>query len=102
VISRSDFANRRAWRKDARFFREVERGFASATEGYKRTGKKQHKLGRIPVLDLDFRHGEKRAGQARFLFFRRYTVMLVLSGSSKRAMKPIRDSFVPYFGPSSE
>lgn len=105
-ITRVSAPNRRAWRKDPKFFREVEEGLAKSTKGYRRLSRKQHKLGKVPALDLVFRRNGPKGREVvagRFLFFRTFSVTLMVAapneawrGNKKRLVGMAR-SFKPYF-----
>ena len=106
AITRINAPNRRAWRKDAAFFREVEAGLAKSSQGYKRRTRRQHKLGKVPALDIDFERTHEQATErvySRFLFFRTFSVTLMIAvpkrapRSLRRRVAKMRASFRPYF-----
>jgi len=106
AITRVDAPNRRAWRKDARFFQEVEEGLAKSVSGYKRLHRRQHKLGKVPALDLNFRRQHANRPDevvARFLFFRTFTITLMVAVPAKAAGRArahaveLRETLKPYF-----
>ncbi len=106
AIARVNHPNRAAWRSRAWFFASVEQGVQRAATKYKRLHRKRHKLGRVPALDIEYRHRgqEELVTFSRFLFFRRYSLVLSISvpaqshGRQKKRMKAIVGSFRPYFG----
>jgi hypothetical protein len=108
AISRVDYPNPDAWRNRQPFFDEVENGLAAATAGFERLHRRVHRLGRVPAMDLFFRHRGPGDGDEivlmRFLFFRTYSMTLALSlpagdyRASRRALAALVDSFQPYFG----
>lgn len=107
VITRADYPNPAAWRQQTAFFEQVEAGLQASTPGYARLHRRQMRLDRIPAMDLGFR---RRAGggaevvHMRFLFFRRYTLALVLVAPvhahrrHQHAYRKLIDGFVPYLG----
>lgn len=106
VITRVAYPNPGAWsRKDA-FFDQVEHGIRAAAPGCTRLQRRQHRLGRVPAMDVQLRrrmgHGAEVV-HMRFLFFRRYTLTLTLAAPARgyrrhgRAYRALVDSFVPYF-----
>lgn len=107
AITRVDYPNPRAWRRDHGFFAEVEAGIETASSGYQRFHHRQHRMGRVPTLDLGFRRRAARGREVvlmRFLFFRRYTVSLTMTMPARAyrrhqaALRALLDSFAPYFG----
>lgn len=106
VITRVAYPNPGAWsRKDA-FFDEVEHGIRAAAPGCTRMQRRQHRLGRVPAMDVQFRRRMGNGAEVvhmRFLFFRRYTLTLTLAAPARgyrrlgRAYRALVDSFVPYF-----
>ncbi|MBT8495457.1 MAG: hypothetical protein KJO07_20580 [Deltaproteobacteria bacterium] len=106
AITRIGVPNRRAWRKDESYFKEVERGLAKTTPGYRRRRLKRHKLGKVPALDLVFDRrtddGRERV-YARFLFFRTFSITLMVgtrAGSPRlahRRARQLQKTFKPYF-----
>ncbi|MEM9490192.1 MAG: hypothetical protein AAGC55_13675, partial [Myxococcota bacterium] len=113
AISRVNYPNLAAWRSKTMpdYSREVENGLRAAVRDYRRIDQREHRLGRVPALDLAFRHGGERASDERgewvvlmrFLFFRRYSLSLTLTMPAdryrrfRRAHRAVRDSFQPYF-----
>lgn len=107
AVTRVDYPNRRAWRRDQGFFAEVEAGVETASTGYRRFHRRQHRIGRVPALDLGFRRRTEQGREVvlmRFLFFRRYTVSLTVTAPARAyrrhqgALRPLLDGFTPYFG----
>jgi hypothetical protein len=105
AIARVDYPNSPAWRDDDRFFDNVESGIRGATKRYKRIAKKRRHLGKVPTLDLWFSRQSDRARDVvatRFLFFRRYTLVLSIAMSEeahkrhKKLAAGIIDSFEPF------
>lgn len=108
VVTRVDHPNRAAWRSERTFFSQVERGVARAADGYRRLHRRRGRLGRVPHLDLRFRRRTADGREVvamRFLFFRRYSLILTVSTEADRARRQRRTvrrlvrSFVPYFAP---
>lgn len=106
AITRVDFPNRPAWRRDRRYFRDVESGLAAATPGYERRRRSTRRLGKVPALDVDFSRkapsGDRERVFARFLLFRTFTVTAMVATpapgrQSGRRAAAMRDSFQPYF-----
>jgi len=106
AITRVAFPNPRAWRRDAEFFLEVEAGLSKSTAGYRLLSRKQHKLGRVPALDLRFRReldGKAQTVHARFLFFRTFSITLMVGvndgvpRAAQRTALALTQSFKPYF-----
>jgi len=78
-IARIDFANSAAWRGKDEHFASVESGTRAASPGYRRIERRRHKLGKVPALDLWFERdadGGRKLVATRFVFFRRYTLIL--------------------------
>lgn len=78
-IARIDFANSAAWSGKAEHFTRVEAGTRAASPGYRRVDRRRHKLGKVPALDLWFERdaeGGRKLVATRFVFFRRYTLIL--------------------------
>ena len=104
ALVRIDYPNRDAWRKKRAFFEQVERGLAASTRGYRRLSQRTTRIARVPVLDINYRR-QTEAGEeevwARFLFFRRFSVALVLSVPSAegrraaRGLRSVLKSFEP-------
>jgi len=106
AITRVSAPNHRAWRKDVQFFKEVEDGLARSVPSYKRLRQRQHKLGKVPALDLDFRRQRGSSAEqvvARFLFFRTFTITLMVAIPAKasrlerKRVLELRETFKPYF-----
>ncbi len=108
TVNRVDYPNIPAWRKSTRtpYYDQIERGVRERVTRYKRLKRTALHKGKVPVLDLVFRH-RTDAGEhvviMRFLFYRRYSVSLSVSVPAreykrrKRALLGLRDSFQPYF-----
>jgi hypothetical protein len=105
TVTRVDFPNRRAWRKDKTFYEEVERGVEESSKQYKRLARKTRKHGKVPGLDLTFRRAsaDYPVVAMRFLFFRRYTLIVSLAYSDaaykahRQSGSKLVSSFKPYF-----
>jgi hypothetical protein len=106
AITRVDYPNADAWRGKDRFFEEVEAGVREHTEGYRRLGRRTHKLGRVPAMDLTFRHQRGDGHEVvltRFIFFRTYSLALTVAvpgeayGERRRQLARLVSSFQPYF-----
>ena len=105
VVVRMDYPNPDAWRGRRSFFDAVEAGFRSACVGYRRLRVHRGRLQRVPVLDLAFsreRDGARQTVQVRALFFRTYSLVLVITspGSRRHALRELRAQaaeFRPFF-----
>ncbi len=109
AVSRVEYPNLDAWRRRTRkaYYSEIEKGIKTSVDGYKRLRQNTTRLGRVPALDLTFRHRDKdgeRVVFMRFLFFRTYSLSLSLSlpyrqyRRHKRRLRTVLHSFKPYFG----
>lgn len=105
AISRVNFRNPMAWRRDRRFFRVVEQGLRGAADDYKRLHYRQRRVNRVPALDIVFeqsRAGAREVVAMRFLFFRRYTLTLAVTQAKReyrtkrRGTLALLRSFTPY------
>lgn len=105
TISRIDHPNRDAWRGRERYFAAVERGATAALDDAVRKDRRVHRVGRVPTLDLELvgdSAGSRQRVIQRYLFFRRYTLALTITGDAptvrraRRSLRRLRDSFVPY------
>jgi hypothetical protein len=106
AITRVDYPNADAWRGKARFFEDVEAGLREATRSYRRLDRQRHKLGRVPAMDLTFRHergDDDEVVLTRFLFFRTYSLALTIAvprdayDDRRRQLSRLVESFKPYF-----
>lgn len=109
TITRIDSSNYAAWRGRRSFFTGVEQGVIDAAPGYRALRKRRGKLGRVPHLDLWFEYqpadSEPLAVAMRFVFFRRYTLVLAIDTPAERyrkqraRLRQLTKSFKPYFAP---
>jgi len=108
-ITRINSSNHAAWRGKRSFFAGVETGVRSNAPGYRALKKRRGRLGRVPHLDLIFEYdadGDTKITVAmRFVFFRRYTLVLAVDTPARRyrkhrrAVRKLTKSFKPYFPP---
>src|SRR5690606_34893388 len=105
---RVDHPNAGAWARKQAFFDEVEHGIRTAAPGCTRLQRRQHRLGRVPAMGVQFRRaaGERsEVVHGRSLFLRRRTLALTLAAPARayrrhgRAYRALVKSFVPYFAP---
>jgi hypothetical protein len=107
AVTRIAVPNRRAWRRDKSYFKEVERGLARSTDGYRKRSMRRRKFGKVPAMDLVFDReapgGARERVYARFLFFRTFSITLMV-GVPKRAARAtharaqeLQKTFKPYF-----
>jgi hypothetical protein len=104
TIARGTFVNSRAWRRKSDFYKEVEAGLAAAAPGLTRTHRRVFRAGRVPALDLRYRNkGTGAVLLTRYLFFRRYTLVLTATSQAgttsrqRRVIKSVVQTFKPYF-----
>lgn len=106
AITRVNYPNADAWRGKDRFFADVEAGLRETTEGYRRLGRRTHRLGRVPAMDLTFRHQRADGSEVvltRFIFFRTYSLALTVAvpddayGERRDQLARLVRSFKPYF-----
>lgn len=107
AITRLEYPNVDAWRGKDHFFQQIEAGLRETTQRYRRLDRRRHKLGRVPALDLTFKHRRGDADEVvltRFIFFRTYSLALTVAipddayGSRRRPLDRLVNSFKPYFG----
>ena len=109
AINRVGYPNLEAWRKRTMpaYKEEIEEGIRATVRGYRPLHSRVHKLGNVPALDLSFRHhtdGRAEVVLVRFLFFRSYSLSLILSTPARthrthlRRHRGVLESFQPYFG----